>query len=169
MGLCNGDVWYSQQAFRALNQGIGRCIRHKDDFGAILLLDSRYLLPNRLKSVSKWMQPSLERHEDFDRMKASAKRFFERNQTEIIRTTTQKAEQKEAEQKQTKAIEEVKVNCTKETKEQRKPRLVQQTLQVLKVNAIKDNSENEGPKGPCNLNQPSRQHVLPFRCCDGGG
>lgn len=27
--LVTGDVWYKQQAFRALNQALGRCIRHR--------------------------------------------------------------------------------------------------------------------------------------------
>ena len=30
--------WYTLQAWRAVNQAVGRCIRHRDDFGAILLL-----------------------------------------------------------------------------------------------------------------------------------
>ena len=30
------------QAFRALNQALGRCIRHKRDYGAIVLLDERF-------------------------------------------------------------------------------------------------------------------------------
>ena len=37
-GLLSGDKWYSQQAFRALNQALGRCIRHAKDYGAILLI-----------------------------------------------------------------------------------------------------------------------------------
>ena len=37
----SGSQWYSLQAFRAVNQCLGRCIRHKDDFGAVLLLDVR--------------------------------------------------------------------------------------------------------------------------------
>lgn len=31
LGLLPSSVWYNQQAYRALNQAIGRCIRHKDD------------------------------------------------------------------------------------------------------------------------------------------
>ena len=36
-----GQEWYRQQATRAVNQAIGRVIRHKQDFGAILLCDNR--------------------------------------------------------------------------------------------------------------------------------
>jgi len=32
----NGQKWYCQQAYRAINQAIGRCIRHKDDCKMIL-------------------------------------------------------------------------------------------------------------------------------------
>nr|KAG5700806.1 hypothetical protein BaRGS_035009 [Batillaria attramentaria] len=38
-----GQQWYRQQATRAVNQAIGRVIRHKDDFGAIMLCDTRKL------------------------------------------------------------------------------------------------------------------------------
>ncbi|MEQ2274189.1 Regulator of telomere elongation helicase 1, partial [Xenotaenia resolanae] len=37
----SGQEWYKQQAFRAVNQAIGRVIRHKDDYGAIFLCDQR--------------------------------------------------------------------------------------------------------------------------------
>ncbi|CAM9303939.1 unnamed protein product [Lampetra planeri] len=36
-----GQEWYREQAFRAVNQAIGRVIRHKDDYGAIFLCDQR--------------------------------------------------------------------------------------------------------------------------------
>jgi len=35
----NGNAWYKLQACRAVNQAIGRVIRHAGDFGAIVLLD----------------------------------------------------------------------------------------------------------------------------------
>merc|ERR1739848_313017 len=38
----NGYKWYKMQAMRAMNQSIGRVIRHKDDYGAIFLVDKRF-------------------------------------------------------------------------------------------------------------------------------
>lgn len=40
--LLTGRQWYEIQAFRALNQAVGRCIRHRHDWGAMLLIDERY-------------------------------------------------------------------------------------------------------------------------------
>jgi Fanconi anemia group J protein len=36
-----GSQWYEVQAFRALNQALGRCIRHRNDYGALLVVDQR--------------------------------------------------------------------------------------------------------------------------------
>uniref|UniRef100_A0A5S6R2Y3 Regulator of telomere elongation helicase 1 homolog n=1 Tax=Trichuris muris TaxID=70415 RepID=A0A5S6R2Y3_TRIMR len=38
----DGETWYVLEAVRAVNQAIGRVIRHKDDFGAIILADCRF-------------------------------------------------------------------------------------------------------------------------------
>eukprot|EP00158_Paraphelidium_tribonemae_P005716 Partr_v1_DN27482_c3_g1_i1_m71996 putative helicase 1 len=44
-GLLNGNEWYEIQAFRAYNQALGRCIRHRNDWGALLMVDSRMRAP----------------------------------------------------------------------------------------------------------------------------
>ncbi len=76
-GVCNGDQkdsskrankiitlsggeWYSQQAHRAVNQAIGRVIRHRYDYGAILFLDSRFGEQRNQIGVSKWIRPCFE-------------------------------------------------------------------------------------------------------------
>ena len=58
-GLLTGSEWYEIQAFRAINQALGRCIRHRsvqpnfdlslegvwplrDDWGALVLVDERF-------------------------------------------------------------------------------------------------------------------------------
>jgi hypothetical protein len=40
--LLPGQDWYAQEAFRAIAQALGRCIRHAADYGTIVLLDSRH-------------------------------------------------------------------------------------------------------------------------------
>ncbi len=41
-------------ACRALNQAIGRCIRHKHDYGGIILLDRRFGDVRNRKDLSCW-------------------------------------------------------------------------------------------------------------------
>ena len=40
----SGQTWYEQSAVRAVNQCLGRVIRHRKDWGAIFLLDDRFSL-----------------------------------------------------------------------------------------------------------------------------
>jgi hypothetical protein len=56
----SGAEWYSQQAHRAVNQAIGRVIRHKEDYGVILFLDSRFSEPRHQLGVSKWIRPQFK-------------------------------------------------------------------------------------------------------------
>lgn len=62
--LLPGADWYSQQAYRAIAQALGRCIRHGADYGAVILMDSRHCddgSPNdgicrAHKNLPKWMR-----------------------------------------------------------------------------------------------------------------
>lgn len=49
--------WYVQQAARAVNQAVGRVIRHRDDYGAVILLDERFGKPQQLQALSAWARP----------------------------------------------------------------------------------------------------------------
>jgi len=41
-GSLTGQSWYTQSANRAVNQCLGRIIRHKNDWGAVFLMDDRF-------------------------------------------------------------------------------------------------------------------------------
>ncbi|KAK2579739.1 hypothetical protein KPH14_011080 [Odynerus spinipes] len=58
-GLLNGNEWYTIQAFRALNQAVGRCIRHKNDWGALLLVDERFRNQSNINNLPKWIKTRL--------------------------------------------------------------------------------------------------------------
>ena len=74
--MLKGSDWYEIQAFRALNQALGRCIRHKADWGAILLVDDRFAKVQRyVNQLSKWVRSSITHYPTFDPMLDSLKRF----------------------------------------------------------------------------------------------
>ena len=63
--LLPGNEWYSQQAYRAIAQALGRCIRHAADYGSVILMDSRHCddgapmmgsVCNAHRQLPKWMR-----------------------------------------------------------------------------------------------------------------
>ena len=74
----NGDGWYRQQAFRAINQAVGRCIRHRNDFGAIVLLDPRFNPNDRfvVNSLSRWMRSEAKVYDRFEDFVLPLQSFF---------------------------------------------------------------------------------------------
>ena len=46
--------WQLDNTIRAVNQSLGRVIRHVDDFGSIFLLDERYGYYGYKSKISKW-------------------------------------------------------------------------------------------------------------------
>ncbi|KAI4336693.1 hypothetical protein L6164_015186 [Bauhinia variegata] len=75
--LLTGNEWYCHQAFRALNQAAGRCIRHKLDYGAIILLDERFREERNRAFISKWLRRTLRVYDNFDLTMEGMKSFFE--------------------------------------------------------------------------------------------
>ncbi|XP_011481284.1 Fanconi anemia group J protein isoform X1 [Oryzias latipes] len=76
-GLLPGHRWYEIQAYRALNQALGRCIRHKNDWGALILVDDRYgNNPNKyITGLSKWVRQLVQHHYTFSNAMQSLKAF----------------------------------------------------------------------------------------------
>jgi hypothetical protein len=75
--LQSGEVWYKQQAARAVNQAIGRVIRHRNDFGAILLCDERFNGEAAMRQLPVWVRPFVKTSKDFKDMNSSLHNFFQ--------------------------------------------------------------------------------------------
>ncbi|CAG9858762.1 unnamed protein product [Phyllotreta striolata] len=71
-----GQEWYSLEASRAVNQAIGRVIRHKDDYGAILLLDNRFNSPSLRNQMSLWVRDQIKVCKGFGEIMRDLKVFF---------------------------------------------------------------------------------------------
>jgi regulator of telomere elongation helicase 1 len=63
--ILTGDEWYRQQAVRAVNQAIGRVIRHRNDWGAILLCDPRFGSDTVRNQLSRWLRPHVKVFDKF--------------------------------------------------------------------------------------------------------
>jgi len=77
----DGHRWYNREAIRAVNQTLGRVIRHKHDFGGVVLCDSRYarndqLSPLAATGLSKWIRPQMSVLRSFEDALVGCSRFF---------------------------------------------------------------------------------------------
>ncbi|GMR32545.1 hypothetical protein PMAYCL1PPCAC_02740, partial [Pristionchus mayeri] len=74
----SGGSWYLMEGFRAVNQAIGRVLRHVHDYGVVVLLDSRFHSATA-SSFPRWVQNSFERIGDVSEIEKSLKKFFGRH------------------------------------------------------------------------------------------
>lgn len=72
----SGDAWYVQQAMRAVNQAIGRVIRHKDDFGAVILCEERFGQSRHVGQLSKWLRDDVITYDPYGDAMKSLSDFF---------------------------------------------------------------------------------------------
>ncbi|XP_055531532.1 regulator of telomere elongation helicase 1 homolog [Wyeomyia smithii] len=93
--IITGDEWYSLEASRAVNQAIGRVIRHKNDYGVILLCDDRFRNPRLKAQLSSWIQPHLNsrQYDTFGPIIGELSKFFRNAEkniplTKLTRTLT---------------------------------------------------------------------------------
>ncbi|KAL8972408.1 MAG: hypothetical protein Q9183_000569 [Haloplaca sp. 2 TL-2023] len=59
-GKAAGREFYENACMRAVNQSIGRAIRHQNDFASILLLDRRYSSPRIMNKLPGWIRQGLD-------------------------------------------------------------------------------------------------------------
>ncbi|XP_035825693.1 regulator of telomere elongation helicase 1 isoform X2 [Aplysia californica] len=72
----DGNAWYKQQATRAVNQAIGRVIRHKKDYGAIILCDTRFSSESSKNSLPKWVRGHAQVYTNFGPALRDVIKFF---------------------------------------------------------------------------------------------
>ncbi|GAX25948.1 regulator of telomere elongation helicase 1 [Fistulifera solaris] len=72
----SGNDWYTQQAHRAVNQAIGRVIRNRNDYGAVLLLDSRFGDKRNQIGLSKWVRAHVQPDEGYGVANKGLIQFF---------------------------------------------------------------------------------------------
>ena len=75
--LLSGSQWYEVEAFRALNQALGRCIRHRNDWGSIILVDDRISRNSYIGSLSKWAREKVRNFDDFETAQKSLTEFID--------------------------------------------------------------------------------------------
>uniref|UniRef100_H2Z3N7 Helicase ATP-binding domain-containing protein n=1 Tax=Ciona savignyi TaxID=51511 RepID=H2Z3N7_CIOSA len=64
-GRSAGQLHYENLCMKAVNQSIGRAIRHRNDYASIVLLDKRYLRPSITSKLPTWISDHLTNHERF--------------------------------------------------------------------------------------------------------
>ncbi|CAA9990525.1 DNA repair helicase, putative [Plasmodium knowlesi strain H] len=75
--ISKGNKWYNEEAMRSINQSIGRVIRHKNDYGSIFFLDSRFSNNQRIKEISKWVRTHFRIYRDIEQIQSDIDKFFE--------------------------------------------------------------------------------------------
>lgn len=65
----SGNDYYENMCMKAVNQAIGRSIRHKNDYATILLVDSRFSQDKNIGRLSGWIRKRLNTLESFEMAK----------------------------------------------------------------------------------------------------
>ncbi|XP_050420877.1 regulator of telomere elongation helicase 1 homolog isoform X2 [Adelges cooleyi] len=72
----SGQEWYKLEAIKAVNQAMGRVIRHVADWGSIIFCDERYASQYIKSQLSAWLQPHIKIHEQFSSAYRANVQFF---------------------------------------------------------------------------------------------
>ncbi|KAG8347629.1 putative helicase [Trypanosoma vivax] len=89
-----GDDWYINEAMRCVNQCVGRVIRHKDDYGVVVLADERF--SDKIDALSGWLASRCTVHREFRGTYAAVAQFFatfkrRKSSSAVLSSTTETA------------------------------------------------------------------------------
>ncbi|KAM8971856.1 ATP-dependent DNA helicase DDX11 [Pelodytes ibericus] len=76
-GVSAGRVLIENLCMKAVNQSIGRAIRHRGDYASIVLLDHRYSRPAILGKLPQWIRNSTQVKPSFRPAFATIRKFFQ--------------------------------------------------------------------------------------------
>jgi chromosome transmission fidelity protein 1 len=71
-----GNEYYENLCMRAVNQSIGRAIRHKNDYACVLLLDKRFSQPRIRNKLPKWMSKNIQNPQAYGLFIGKMAKFF---------------------------------------------------------------------------------------------
>ncbi|KAG9290759.1 hypothetical protein G9A89_011722 [Geosiphon pyriformis] len=75
-GHSTGKDYYENLCMRAVNQSIGRAIRHKNDYAIIVLVDGRFNTPRTRQKLPGWIKDSVVECSSFGKLIAKTGEFF---------------------------------------------------------------------------------------------
>ena len=109
----SGSEWYNQNAIKCVNQALGRVIRHSNDYGCMLLIDSRYQQSSNKILISKWIRDLsiIYNNKNNDNLISNTEKFFIEAEEFINKKINDKKkldELKEKEQKERRSEKNIK-------------------------------------------------------------
>lgn len=72
----SGKDWYLQQCSLAINQSIGRVIRHRRDYAAVVLMDERFSQIQNKSSLSFWLHKHIRTPKTFNNIISDLQLFY---------------------------------------------------------------------------------------------
>ncbi|XP_015281766.1 PREDICTED: Fanconi anemia group J protein [Gekko japonicus] len=166
-GLLPGSQWYEIQAYRALNQALGRCIRHRSDWGALILVDDRFRRnPNKyIAGLSKWIRQQIQHHEHFEHALGSLDTFTKKNQKGVDSSLHSNAESlftpSSLTDPSTSSFLEATLHLSPDVPVERGAQnLVPETLSVVDINMINPAMSSQSRKKDCPSYQTVNQENL---------
>ncbi|XP_007892840.1 ATP-dependent DNA helicase DDX11 [Callorhinchus milii] len=75
-GRSPGKILVENLCMKAVNQSIGRVIRHREDYASIVLLDHRYSRPSILSKLPAWIRGRTESKASFGSAFGAVSKFF---------------------------------------------------------------------------------------------
>ncbi|XP_029442209.1 ATP-dependent DNA helicase DDX11-like [Rhinatrema bivittatum] len=76
-GQSPGRLLIENLCMKAVNQSIGRAIRHQNDYASIVLVDHRYSRPTILNKLPHWIKTSTQIKPTFGPAFAAVRKFFQ--------------------------------------------------------------------------------------------